>query len=113
MSYNVSEYVRAKNLHEQGLHDGALEILEFHLVDKPNDFQSQELMGIVLHSLARFTRAHGALQIAQRARELTPEGRLALADCKLFVGDKSLARELYRAVALLADLPDNLLPGLA
>jgi len=79
----------------------------------PEDGNLWQFLGLIRHRLGDLTRARSALEVASALVPLEPSARRALADCYARTGHAELAGDLYRALAVDARCPTDLLPAVA
>ena len=113
MEASHNTYLQAKELFLSGMAPTALELLGFRLAACPNDAQSAELQGLILHSMHRFKEAKRTIEGAGIIRELGATARLVLADCYWFTGEQKMASTQFLSLAKQEDLPKQLLSDLA
>lgn len=111
---SATEYREAAmNYYKAGCLEQALAVTATALDCYPNDGAIWEMRGLVLHACKQFDRAMDAFEHATVLKPLACFAQVGLAGCYLMCGQVDLARDMYRYLASVPDVPTVLLPGLA
>ncbi|GIW98615.1 MAG: hypothetical protein KatS3mg111_1948 [Pirellulaceae bacterium] len=100
-------------LYEQGYYEQARDLAHSTLQQHPDDGKLWELCGLCHDALNDVAAATRALEKATLLVPLSAAGQCVLARCYAVTGHRDLARQMYRHVFSMADLPSRLLPMLA
>lgn len=97
----------------QGSYVEAVDVLQLHLNDHPNDPSAWELKGVLCHALCDFELGKKTLEHARTLQRLSVSGQLALADCYANVDEADQAVVVYCHLSQLPIVDAQVLSRLA
>jgi tetratricopeptide (TPR) repeat protein len=104
---------RALDLHKTGQTRQAIDELQEHLEERPHAAKLWELLGVLSFAIDDTELARAAIEQASIMIPLSARGQLVLAKCYDALGYREAAGAIYRHVATLDSLDDELMEPLA